>query len=338
MGLLSDLIGNAAITGNQMLTKSIATDQEDDLKRKEGERMARRQKNQTDYQLEADKKRQEFLDQLTAEREQKNFALKNSPERIESEANADNQKKGLLLSGEASRVQQAADIEASKYTAGKPTRDAQAAEGVGNEVSRQKALLPGKVQEARATHFDDGAGLRAKQIEAMDLTLSEKKEVNALIKEYSETQDPKRQAAVKHALIVRGIIKPGEFDTEKVTQETMNPDGTTTKTERTQRRNSGTESQGKVSQTESQAHNDAMRAISAGKISVEDANKRLASGGFKPLQDTREPEIPGRALYYANLNELKRIAAKPRGVSNAEANAAQNEITARQGEQRMKGN
>lgn len=106
--------------------------------------------------------------------------------------------------------------------------------------AKNRSGLMGRERDmARARHIDDGAGLRAVQIEAANLSLNEKKEVNAMIKEFGETTDPARQAQIKQALTVRGIIKPGEYDTEKVTTEKMGDDGTTTKTERTQRRGAG---------------------------------------------------------------------------------------------------
>jgi hypothetical protein len=74
-------------------------------------------------------------------------------------------------------------------------------------------------------------------------------------------------------------------------------------------------------QSESQAQADAQRFIAAGKISLADANKRLESAGFKPLASDATKPAPIRSL-----QELKRIAAKPKGTSTAEANAAQAEI------------
>lgn len=109
-------------------------------------------------------------------------------------------------------------------------------------TQNKKEILGKKRDEARAGDIDHGAGLRSVQIEAAKLTLEEKKTVNAMMKEYETTQDPARKTAIRDALINRGILKPsgsGEFDTEKVTTEKMNPDGTTSKTEHTQRRNPG---------------------------------------------------------------------------------------------------
>ena len=104
--------------------------------------------------------------------------------------------------------------------------------------TNRAAIIGEKRDMARAGHIDDGAGLRAVQIEAANLSLAEKKQANKLLDEYETTKDPARKTAIKESLINRGILKPGssEFDTEKVTTEKMNPDGTTSKTEHTQRR------------------------------------------------------------------------------------------------------
>ena len=70
-----------------------------------------------------------------------------------------------------------------------------------------------------------------------NLGIEEKRTVQALIKEYENpSTTPDRKAQIKDSLTVRGIIKPGEFDTEKVTTEATDEDGNTVKTERTQRR------------------------------------------------------------------------------------------------------
>lgn len=99
-------------------------------------------------------------------------------------------------------------------------------------------LSKNKREMARAGHIDDGAGLRAIQIEAANMTLSEKKEANKLLQDYEATSDPAVKAKLRESLVLRGVIKPsgGEFDTEKVTTEKLNPDGSTSKVEHTQRR------------------------------------------------------------------------------------------------------
>lgn len=75
------------------------------------------------------------------------------------------------------------------------------------------------------------------QARLANLGIEEKRAVQALIKEYENpSTTPDRKAQIKDSLTVRGIIKPGEFDTEKVTTEATDEDGNTVKTERTQRR------------------------------------------------------------------------------------------------------
>jgi hypothetical protein len=70
-----------------------------------------------------------------------------------------------------------------------------------------------------------------------NLGIEEKRTVQALIKEYENpSTTPDRKAQIKDSLTVRGIIKPGEFDTEKVTTEATDEDGNIVKTERARRR------------------------------------------------------------------------------------------------------
>jgi hypothetical protein len=75
------------------------------------------------------------------------------------------------------------------------------------------------------------------QARLANLGIEEKRTVQALIKEYENpSTTPDRKAQIKDSLTVRGIIKPGEFDTEKVTTEATDEDGNTVKTERMRRR------------------------------------------------------------------------------------------------------
>ena len=105
--------------------------------------------------------------------------------------------------------------------------------------TKNKAGIIGQKRDmARAGHIDDGAGLRAIQIQAANMTLDEKKAANKLMNDYEAATDPATKAKLRDALVLRGVIKPsgGEFDTEKVTTEKLNPDGSTSKVEHTQRR------------------------------------------------------------------------------------------------------
>ena len=105
----------------------------------------------------------------------------------------------------------------------------------------EKGIIAQKKAMTRAGHIDDGAGLREIQIQAANMTLDEKKAANKLMNDYEAATDPATKAKLRDALVLRGVIKPSgsEYDTEKITTEKMNPDGTTSKVERTQRRGAG---------------------------------------------------------------------------------------------------
>jgi hypothetical protein len=194
--------------------------------------------------------------------------------------------------------------------------------------------LAGLSKEARAKHIDDGAGLRAKQIEALELGLKEKKQINDLVVEFETTKDPARKAQVREALIARGVLKSSEFDTEKVTEEKIDEKGNVIKTERTQKRQAGG---GAQKQTEQEAHAEAKAALATGKITPEEVNKRLRSAGFAPIGGDAQaaPAAGGRPYLNTPRQELERMSKKPRGVSSAEAADALAELEKRKGESRM---
>lgn len=87
---------------------------------------------------------------------------------------------------------------------------------------------------AQAKHIE-GLG-SVTQAKLAQMTIDEKVKVNGLIEEFTTTKDPLRKTEIKEALTVRGIIKPGEYDTEKVATKVQNPDGSETETTRTQKR------------------------------------------------------------------------------------------------------
>ena len=185
----------------------------------------------------------------------------------------------------------------------------------GVDVDREAALAPGKVKtegllldaraeaERKATiargsdkgylsaeralaatkHFDDGAGLRKVQEEAARMTLDEKKNANKLITDYRAEKDPVKKAEIIQEMTIRGLIKPGEYDTEKVTEEKINRDGSTTKTERTQKRKPGMTDLGDVN-AEATARRDAQAALGKG-LPLAEVNRRLAAAGFKPIEE-----------------------------------------------------
>ena len=92
-------------------------------------------------------------------------------------------------------------------------------------TKNRTGIIGQKRDMARAAHIDDGAGLRAVQIEAANMTLAEKKDAQAKLNEYETTKDPKRKMELREALVLRGVIKPsdGEGGTEKVTEKTTDP-------------------------------------------------------------------------------------------------------------------
>lgn len=168
-----------------------------------------------------------------------------------------------------------------------------------------------KAAEGRA---GEGSELRKVQTEAAQLALDEAKQTSKLYTTYESATDPKEKAAAREALIARGKIKEGDYGTVATKSTDANGNEVTT----TRKQTGGP--QANTKQTEEQAQADAQRFINAGKISQADANKRLAAAGFKPL--SVEPSGP----VVRSLQELRRIAAKPRGVSSAEASKAQDEI------------
>lgn len=89
---------------------------------------------------------------------------------------------------------------------------------------------------AKAKHFESAASVA--QARLADMEIKNKEKVQSLIdivENPNSTTEQKTSAL--EGLKVRGVIKPGEFDTEKVTTETTDPEtGAVTKTERTQKR------------------------------------------------------------------------------------------------------
>lgn len=102
--------------------------------------------------------------------------------------------------------------------------------------SNDPRYIKGVRAEAQAKHVESAGSVA--QANLANLSIKDKQKVDALITEYENPNTaPERKASIMDSLKVRGIIKPGEFDTEKVTTETTNPEtGAVTKTERTQKR------------------------------------------------------------------------------------------------------
>lgn len=102
--------------------------------------------------------------------------------------------------------------------------------------SNDPRYIKGVRAEAQAKHIESAASVANARLANMEIKNKEK--VQGLI-DTIENPDatPEQKASALEGLKVRGVIKPGEFDTEKVTTETTDPDtGAVTKTERTQKR------------------------------------------------------------------------------------------------------
>lgn len=344
MGLM-DFVGNAALTGSAMLGRQ----NEIDEKGAEQERLAR---IQADLQADMEKTRL----QLREEFDSRKLQREQSPEAIQAAVNADTSRAKLTLEGKRGLIDSQAKLDSEQYDAGAELRKKTADDALNSWKSQYQAksaveldaevkklndpkYLAGKAKETRAGHIDDNAGLRNIQIEAAKIALEEQKAIG------------KMPPAVKQmASAYQEQLKSLSATIDKGTLEnTATPDGLKALEEkRTALSNKLSETLApymgnKVAagatatkQTEQQAQADAQNVVSAGKISMADANKRLQAAGFKPLVDPKAPSVAGRELYNVNISDLKRTASKPRGVSTSEANAAQAEIDARQGEQRMK--
>ena len=115
-------------------------------------------------------------------------------------------------------------------------RKGEAEKAVYKSKMSDKEFVKGLRTEAQAKHVESAGS--AAQAALAQMSIDEKRKVNAMIDEFeSKDTTPERKVAIMEGLKVRGIIKPGEYDTEKVTTESTNPDtGEVTKVERTQKR------------------------------------------------------------------------------------------------------
>lgn len=142
----------------------------------------------------------------------------------------------VLAAGEAA----AAPIRATGEAAAAPIK-------AGADAASQviKTNTPGYIESVgKEASAKESSGSKA-QARLANMSIAEKEEVTALLKEYDNpATKPERKAQIKDALTVRGIIKPGEFDTEKVITESMDDQGNVVKTERVQRRNSNSAPKG----------------------------------------------------------------------------------------------
>lgn len=107
MGLLADLIGGAANTGHEMLTKSIANEEAEAAKVREEEREAVNVRNRVDLMTAAEQKRQSFLSELKATAAR--LKTKEDQQRLSGEAaTVEEGAQALSLQRELSTAQQRA--------------------------------------------------------------------------------------------------------------------------------------------------------------------------------------------------------------------------------------
>ena len=139
-----------------------------------------------------------------------------------------------------------ADIETEKQKLIEKFRSDLGVERKGKELEleREKTIKRGTDKNylksernlAGAKQFESAASLA--QARLADMEIKNKEKVQGLIDTIENPNSSAEQkASALEGLKIRGVIKPGEFDTEKVTTEKTDPEtGTVTKTERTQKR------------------------------------------------------------------------------------------------------
>lgn len=195
MGLLLAGLGGMASQGIDIINKR----QEDEQAQAKEARAAATQKSMAEYQNELAMKREAATLELQKKYRRDEETYQASPERVTQLAKADEMKTDL----------------------GKTTRDKLFAESLANYKSKSAAeleaevkkltdpnYLKGKRAEALATNIDNGAGLRAVQLEAATYALNQEKRKQTAIDSYlAEPQDsPKKQSMFKD-LVARGILK-----------------------------------------------------------------------------------------------------------------------------------
>lgn len=139
-----------------------------------------------------------------------------------------------------------ADIETEKQKLIEKFRSDLGVERKGQELEleRQETIKRGGDKDylkaernlAATKQFESAASIANARLANMEIKNKEK--VQSLIDTIENPNATVEQkTSAMEGLKVRGVIKPGEFDTEKVTTEVTNPEtGAVTKTERTQKR------------------------------------------------------------------------------------------------------
>lgn len=157
-------------------------------KREEEQTQVRRDERQNELALIRAEAVAKLQQRMAQEEEDRKF----SPEYLDKAGEADKYKATKALETRKGLMGQTADVAMGEYQAGAPLREQKKTEDLANWKSQYQAqteaelqasikkmndpaYLAGKSKEARATHIDDGAGLRGIQMQAAQMALDEKR-------------------------------------------------------------------------------------------------------------------------------------------------------------------
>jgi hypothetical protein len=319
-------LSTAGYAAGDMYAKGALMDQESELTTQRAMRLAEFQEALKLKSIPATAKATADAELATAPARAEAKSILSASEAADLVKNAPN-KAAAMLAGELSP--EVVKAKAGQVGAEAEARSKAETKGLidrGNDPTAVRAVR----NLAQAQHVE-GLG-SVTQAKLAQLSIDEKEKVSGLIDEFETTTDPKRKAQIKESLTVRGIIKPGEYDTEKVTEEKTDKDGNVIKTERTQKRRpdgAAPEAAGKNGWDSATGE-----VYKGGKVVGKAANEKEARsvyGGGAPAPAS----VAGRPMYDKPTSELTRLSAKPKGVSTEEANAARAELEARKGESRI---
>lgn len=177
MSLLGNFIGGAAGAGAEIMGDRIKLEDQG----AQQEKMAR---IQSDLQAQREKTRLELARDMGIAEEQR----KQSPEYIQAEGAADMEREKVTMGNKRGLMQSQAQLASDTYDAGADLRKKTSADLLAQARAKSDAeleadikkmnnpaYLAGKAKEARASHIDDGAGLRGLQMQAAQMALDEKK-------------------------------------------------------------------------------------------------------------------------------------------------------------------